>query len=106
MRDSDYIYCDYADPRSIEELNRHGFNAEPCERKDVKESILKIKSMPLYVTQRSAKLIKELKNYKWKTDKDGKVLDQPVKFLDDGVDALRYSVFSHCARPRATWCAF
>ncbi len=86
------IYYDYADPRSAEELGRHGFNMIPCASKNVRESILAIKGRPLYVTEDSANLIKELKNYSWKKDKTGKILDEPVKYLDDAIDALRYAV--------------
>ena len=100
------IYCDYADPRSIEELNRQGFRAVPCERKDVFEGIMKIKSMPLFITRRSSNTIKEIKAYKWQSNKDGKIEDIPVKFLDDAMDAMRYAVSSHLAKPVINWVAF
>lgn len=87
-------YCDAAEPKTIEEINRAGYNALPAD-KDVTEGIRKVKSMPLYVTKRSVNLIKELKSYKWRSDKDGKVLDEPVKFNDHACDALRYGVFTH-----------
>lgn len=87
-------YCDAAEPKTIEEICRAGYNALPAD-KDVTEGIRKVKSMPLYVTKRSVNLIKELKSYKWKIDKDGKVLDEPVKFNDHACDALRYGVFTH-----------
>lgn len=86
------IYYDYADPRSAEELTRHGFYMIPCATKDVKQSIMAVKGKPLFVTKDSINLIKELKNYSWKKDKTGMILDQPVKFLDDAIDALRYAV--------------
>lgn len=86
------IYYDYSDPRSAEELTRHGFNMIPCASKDVKQSIMAIKGRPLYVTEDSTNLIKELKNYSWRKDKTGRILDEPVKYLDDAIDALRYAV--------------
>lgn len=89
----DDIFCDNAEPKTIEELCRAGYNAKPAD-KDVTEGIRKVKSMPLYVTKRSVNLIKELKSYKWKIDKDGRVLDEPVKFNDHACDALRYGVFT------------
>jgi phage terminase large subunit len=88
------LYCDNAEPKTIEELCRAGYNAIPAD-KDVTEGIRKVKSMPLYITKRSANLIKEIKSYKWKTDKDGKVLDEPVKFNDHAMDAGRYGTFTH-----------
>lgn len=87
------IYCDNAEPKTIEELCRAGFNAKPAD-KDVTEGIRKVKSLPLYVTKNSVNLLKEIKSYKWKIDKDGRVLDEPVKFNDHICDALRYAVFT------------
>lgn len=88
------MYCDNAEPKTIEELNRAGYNALPAD-KDVTEGIRKVKSLPMYVTKRSVNLIKELRSYKWKIDKDGKVLDEPVKFNDHACDAGRYGTFTH-----------
>jgi len=76
----DEIFCDSAEPKTIEELVRNGFNAKPS-NKDVFVGIQKIKSLPFFVLDTSANLIKELKNYKWKTDKNGKRLDEPVIFI-------------------------
>jgi phage terminase large subunit len=59
--------------------------------------------MPLYITDRSVNLLKEIRSYKWKTDKDGKVLDEPVKFNDHGCDALRYAVFTKLTAPYKKW---
>ena len=87
-------YCDAAEPKTIEEICRAGYNALPAD-KDVLEGIRKVKSMPLYITKRSVNLIKEIRSYKWKVDKDGKVLDEPVKFNDHALDALRYGIFTH-----------
>jgi len=87
-------YCDAAEPKTIEEICRAGYNAIAAD-KDVLEGIRKVKSMPLYITKRSANILKEIKSYKWKTDKDGKVLDEPVKFNDHLMDAIRYAIFTH-----------
>jgi phage terminase large subunit len=98
----DEIFCDAAEPKTIEELCRCGLNAKSAD-KDVREGIRKVKSMPLFITNDSENLIKELKNYKWKTDKNNKKLDEPVKFNDHLVDALRYSVFTKLKAPQLTW---
>jgi phage terminase large subunit len=98
------IFCDAAEPKTIEELNRAGFNAKGAD-KDVTEGIRKLKSIPLYITDSSVNLIKEIKNYKWKVDKSGKVLDEPVKFNDHATDALRYAVFTRLSKKRMTWVA-
>jgi phage terminase large subunit len=96
------LFCDAAEPKTIEELSRARFNAKPSD-KDVTEGIRKVKSMPLYITERSSDIIKEIKSYKWKIDKDGKVLDEPVKFNDHAMDAIRYAVFTKLSLPQRTW---
>lgn len=98
----DEIFCDSAEPKTIEELTRAKYNAKPAD-KDVTEGIRKVKSMPLYITEDSVDLVKEIKSYKWKTDKEGRVMDEPVKFHDHLMDALRYAVFTKLSVPSATW---
>lgn len=94
MTKTGYIYCDNAEPKTIEELKRAGYNALPAD-KDVTEGIRKVKSMPLYITSSSVDVIKEIRSYKWKTDKNSVVLDEPVKFNDHAMDAIRYGVFTN-----------
>ena len=98
------IFCDAAEPKTIEELYRMGLNVKPAD-KDVTEGIRKVKSMPLYVTARSKNLISELGSYKWKLDKDENVLDEPVKMNDHICDALRYAVFTKLITPELYWSA-
>jgi phage terminase large subunit len=100
----DEIFCDHSRPETIEELARCGLNVKKA-NKDVVEGIRKVKSMPVYVTNDSTNLIKELRNYKWKVDKEGKVLDEPVKFNDDACDALRYGLYSKLANPEPEYWA-
>jgi phage terminase large subunit len=97
---ADEIFCDNAEPKTIEELTRAGFNAKPAD-KDVYAGIQKVKSQPLNITQDSTNLIKEIKSYKWKTDKDGKVHpdESPVKINDHICDAMRYAVFTKLNKP-------
>jgi phage terminase large subunit len=98
---SDEIYCDAAEPKTIEELVRAGFNAKPAE-KDVYAGIQKVKSQPLIITPDSVNLIKEIRSYKWKVDKDGKVHpdEQPVKMWDHLCDAMRYAIYTKLNKPR------
>ena len=100
------IYCDAAEPKTIEEMYRAGYNVKPAE-KDVWAGIQKVKSMPLYITENSINLLHELKNYKWKTDKDGviKPTEEPVKLNDHLLDALRYAVFTKLSGLQYTWTA-
>jgi len=85
------IYCDHENDR-ITELTRAGFHAVKAS-KDVKAGIDKLKAVTIYITKNSSNLLKEIKNYKWKTDKKGNVTDEPVKFNDHSMDAARYGSF-------------
>ena len=96
------IYCDTARPETIEEIRRAGLNVKPA-LKAVWDGIQMVKSRPLFITKGSTNLIKEIKSYKFKVDKDGKVLDEPVKFLDDAVDAMRYGIYSRIFKPKKTY---
>jgi len=96
------IFADYSRPEIIEEIKRAGFNCKDAV-KDVYDGIQKVKSMPLRFTKDSTSLIKEAKFYKWKVDKDNRTLDEPVKFNDDGMDAVRYGIFSRFAKKRVSW---
>ena len=100
------IYCDNARPEAIEELYRAGFNAKPADKgKDsVVQGINTVKTCVLNIMDDSAELIKEIRNYKWAEDKNGKLMEGvPVKFMDDGMDALRYAVHTHIGRPMGTF---
>ena len=98
----DEIYCDAAEPKTIEEMVRNGFNAKPA-NKDVTEGIRMVKGTPLCIDQDSVHLLKELRGYRWKTDRNGNKLDQPVKFNDHATDAMRYAIFSKLTIPSVTW---
>jgi hypothetical protein len=98
----DEIFADAAEPKTIQEISKHGFNIKPA-NKDVREGIRCIKGMPLIFHQDSVNLLKEAKNYRWKTDRNGMKLDEPVKFNDHALDAMRYCVFSKLTIPSITW---
>ena len=35
-------------------------------------------------------LLKELRSYKWQTDRNGESLNKPVDYMNHAIDALRY----------------
>lgn len=96
------VYADSAEPKSIEEIKRSGVNIIPAD-KDVWAGILKVKSMPLNVTASSKDWHSEASSYKWKKDKQDRVLEEPVKVKDDLMDATRYAVFTHLGKPIRTF---
>ena len=58
------------------------------------------KSKPLRVHPASANILREIKRYSWKQDKDGNITDEVVKFDDHTLDAGRYASF-HFNQPKA-----
>lgn len=96
------IYAETARPEAIEEIRRANMNITQA-MKAVDEGIKMVKSMPLYITSRSTNILKEIKSYKWKVDKDGKVLDEPVKFNDDAMDAMRYAIYTRMITPKLVY---
>lgn len=85
------IFADYSRPESIREIYLAGFNIKDA-NKDVKKGIDSVKSKDLYIHEGSIDLIKELRSYSWKKDRNEKLLEEPIKTLDDGCDALRYCI--------------
>ena len=91
------IVCDSAEPKSIADLRSYGINATPCVKgKDsIINGIQKIQALDkIHITKRSTNLIKEFRGYVWKTDRNGTALNEPIDFLNHGVDAIRY-ILSH-----------
>jgi len=91
------IYCDTSDPDRIEELYRSGLNVHPAE-KDVLRGINFLKTLKIHIHHNCVNTIKEIQGYRWEEDKNGNVLEKPVKFNDHTCDALRYCVYTHCRR--------
>lgn len=93
------IYADAAEPKSIEELYRQGFNIKPAV-KEVWAGIMQMKSYPINIHQASQNLKREIQSYKWKKDKNDSIIEEPVKANDDALDAARYAVFTHLSKPK------
>jgi phage terminase large subunit len=86
------IIADSAEPKSIEEMRRMGFRVTPSVKgKDsVRQGIDILQRYDLQVTETSLNLIKELRNYKWATDKSGKALNEPNDSWNHAIDSIRY----------------
>ena len=91
------IYCDSAEPQRIEELIRAGYYATPSD-KDVKAGIDFLKRHKIYISESCPNTIKEIESYKWREDKAGNLHEEPVKFMDHTMDALRYAVYTRLCR--------
>ena len=97
----DEIYGDSSEPKTIEELYRFGWNVKPATKGQgsINIGIDMMKRYRLNVTKDSVNMIKEFRNYKWKEDKNGNVLNDPVDMFNHTIDAVRYGLYDKLARP-------
>lgn len=95
------IFADSAEPKSIKELQLFGWNIKPTAKgKDsVMAGIDMLKRYRLNVTKSSVNLIKELRNYKFVEDYNGRVLNKPVDEFNHAIDAVRYATYNRLSRP-------
>lgn len=91
----DQIYADSAEPKSIDELYKRGWQVKPSTKgpDSIQKGIDLLKQYKINVSKRSTNLIKELRNYHWITDRDGKLTNKPGG-PDHCIDALRYAIMS------------
>jgi phage terminase large subunit len=86
------IWADSAEPKSIEEIRRAGYNIKPVVKgaDSINYGISVLQQKEILVTKSSTNLIKELRNYSWDVDKTGKKLNRPIDEFNHAIDALRY----------------
>ena len=86
------IYADSAEPKSIEEIRRHGIRIYGSDKgKDSITYGIDLLQQELFkVTKNSTNIIKELRGYTWDTDKNGKTINKPIDYLNHAIDAMRY----------------
>ena len=96
VRDDKYeIIADSANPDRINEITNSGFWCTGQEKgvNSIIQGIDILKSGRIFVRDGSTNLIKELQEYRWKRGKDGVLLDEPVRFMDHAIDAMRGVAF-------------
>ena len=88
------IYCDEAEPKSIAELQEEGIRAEPSRKGkgSVNHGIQLIQNYEIIVHPRCVEFRKEISNYCWSKDKNGKPTDKPDHEFSHGMDSMRYGV--------------
>lgn len=86
------IIADSAEPKSITEVARMGFNIKPALKgpDSITNGIDILKRYKLHVTKESTNLIQEFRRYKWITNKDGQKLNKPIEQWNHALDAVRY----------------
>jgi phage terminase large subunit len=73
-------------------LRRLGWRITPAKKgaDSIKLSIDILKRYKLNITRSSVNLRHELGRYKWRTDRSGKIINQPVDSYNHLIDPLRY----------------
>lgn len=90
-------YADSNRPDYIDVLYDAGYNVSGAEKGagSVITGIDIVKKQKLHILSSSANLLKELRAYSFKKDKNDHVIDEPVKFNDHLMDAMRYAIMGY-----------
>lgn len=88
--------ADSAEPKSIAEMQEYGLNIIGAQKGpgSRNQGIQYVQDQRMSVTKRSTNVIKSYRNYMWKTDRDGKIVDIPDHSFSDEMDAVRYAMES------------
>lgn len=86
------IVADSAEPKSIEEISRAGYQIEGARKgqDSIRASIDTLQTFKIHILRSSESVIKEFKAYRWIVDKNGKALNEPVDKDNHAIDAIRY----------------
>ncbi len=89
----DAVVCDSAEPKSIAELRKYGVNARPALKgKDsITHGIQWMQQQTIVIDKRCINTRNEFQSYKWKEDKDGNALREPVDKNNHLIDGARYA---------------
>jgi phage terminase large subunit len=85
--------ADSSEPKSIDEIRLYGVNIVPTIKGpgSITKGIQFVQGKKISVTSRSVNIIKEYRSYLWITDKNGKVINEPMDMNNHAMDALRYA---------------
>jgi len=87
--------ADSAEPKSIDEIKIYGINVLPAVKGagSITQGIAYVQDQQISVTKNSVNIIKEYRNYLWKTDKNtGKIINVP----DGGLDHAMHAKYVPC----------
>ena len=88
------VISESADPRLVDEIYNAGIDIKPVKKfpGSIQAGIMKMLEFSIHVTQKSVNAKKELNNYTWRQDKEGKWLNDPIDMYNHIIDAVRYVV--------------
>jgi phage terminase large subunit len=94
QKHSEEIFADSSEPKSIEEIYQYGFNIKPCTKGpgSVEFGHQRIRQYKVHVTEDSLNMIKELRNFRYIADKNGRLTNKTTHSFSHSMDALRYGV--------------
>jgi len=86
------VIADSAEPKSIDEIKMYGINILPAIKGpgSINTGIQFVQQQKMSVTKNSVNVIKEYRNYMWKTDKNGVLIKVPEGGFDHAMDPIRY----------------
>lgn len=95
------VVADSAEPKSIDEIAAYGVAITGSSKGagSVNQGIQLVQDQMVFYTPRSVNLIKEARNYTWRTDRDGKPLNVPTHEFSHGKDAERYALVDLVGKP-------
>ena len=102
LKHKDEIFADSSEPKSIEEIYQHGFNIKPCTKGpgSVEYGHQKVRQYRQYWTADSVNCIKEQRNFRYVTDKNGKLTEKTTHMWSHGMDARRYALSGKAEPPQ------
>ena len=88
------IISESADPRLIDEIYNAGLNIHAVEKYQgsIMAGITKMQEYKIFITKRSTNIKKEIDNYVYDQDKEGRYINQPVDEFNHAIDAARYVI--------------
>jgi phage terminase large subunit len=88
------IISESADPRLIDEIHNAGLNIHAVEKfkGSVNAGIAKMQEYNIKITKKSTNIKKEIDNYVYDQDKEGKYLNEPVDEFNHAIDGARYVI--------------
>jgi phage terminase large subunit len=86
------VVADSSEPKSIDEIMSYGIMITGSQKGQgsVLQGIQYVQDQQISMTKRSVDVIKAYRNYMWKTDKDGRILNEPDHTWSHAMDAIRY----------------
>ncbi len=90
------VIADSAEPKSIDELKLYGINVLPATKGpgSVNQGIQAVQNQRISISKRSVNILKEYNKYLWQTDKEDKIINEPIDNFNHAMDAIRYAITS------------